>query len=96
VRLTFHPRVQRDLDEALEYYFGVREGLADDFWDEAMAAFDEIAKRSMRHHFDSCGMRRKNLQRFPYHVLYEILPGRVRIMVVRHDRRDPRFGLRRQ
>ncbi len=79
MRLTFHPRVQRDLDEALEYYFGVREGLADDFWDEVTEAFDEIAEYPMRQHVDSSGMRRKNLKRFPYHVLYEILPGRVRI-----------------
>jgi hypothetical protein len=49
-----------------------------------------------RFHFDPSGWRRANLEKFPYHLLfYEELDG-VRIMTLRHDRRNPRFGLRRK
>lgn len=96
MKLTYHPRVQDDLDEAVDYYLGIPADLADDFWDEVMNAFDEIAEHPTRHHFHASGLRRKNLEKFPYHILYEILPKRVRIVVIRHDRRNPSFGLRRQ
>lgn len=36
MKLTYHPRVQRDLDEAVEFYLGERADLADEFWDEVM------------------------------------------------------------
>ncbi len=49
-----------------------------------------------RYHFDPSGWRRAQLEKFPYHLLfYEELDG-VRIMALRHDRRNPRFGLRRK
>jgi hypothetical protein len=37
-----------------------------------------------------------NLQRFPYHFLFRIAGDVVRILVVRHHRRRPTVGIRRQ
>ena len=41
-------------------------------------------------------LRRVNLQRFPYHFLFRVAGDVVRILVVRHDRRLPTVGIRRQ
>jgi len=41
-------------------------------------------------------MRRANLTKFPYQILYEERPEGIKVMVVRHHRRSPRYGLRRQ
>ncbi len=57
---------------------------------------EEIRRFPTRHHLDASGLRRKNLKRFPFHILYEILSDLIRVMVIRHDRRNPEFGLRRQ
>ena len=42
------------------------------------------------------GLRRVNLQLFPYHFLFRIVGDVVRILVVRHHRRSPTLGLTRQ
>ena len=42
------------------------------------------------------GMRRANLKDFPYHFLFEEKPWGIKVTVVRHHRRNPRYGMRRQ
>ena len=96
MKLTYHPNVRRDLDEATQYYSQAGEKLANDFWSEITVALEEIRRFPTRHHFDASGLRRKNLKRFPYHILFEILADRIRVIVVRHDRRNPKFGVGRQ
>lgn len=40
--------------------------------------------------------RRVNLNKFPYHFLFEVIgESTVRIVVLKHNRRDPDFGLDR-
>jgi hypothetical protein len=46
-------------------------------------------------HFDQSGLRRCNLDRFPYHFLYDVRENYVRVWVLRYNGRDPKFGLRR-
>ena len=62
--------------------------------------FDEgveaIAAHPRRHHYDASGMRRYNLNKFPYHILFEERLDCIRIIVVRHDHRNPAYGLRRR
>ena len=41
-------------------------------------------------------VRRINFRRFPYHMLYQVVDeGDVKVLVVKHDRRNPDFGLDR-
>ena len=80
--LQFHPQVRRDATHAIRHYDSISDSLGDDSW----AKFDD----------NPSGWRRANLKRFPYHLLfYEELDG-AEIMALRHDRRDPHFGLRRK
>jgi toxin ParE1/3/4 len=96
VKVTYHPAVQRDINEALAYYKGISEDLADDFWNELLEAIEYSRLSPKSSHFADCGLRRKNMVRFPYHFLYEILDGRIRVVVVRHHKRSPSFGLKRK
>jgi len=48
-----------------------------------------------RFHVIKPGFHRANLKRFPYHFVYRELPGAIRVTLVRHHRRDPRFGMER-
>ena len=91
----FHRLVQKDLNEILDRYSEVSTQLADDFFAELKLGISKACENPRFYHFDSSGLRRCNLDRFPYHFLYDLRDGTVRIWVVRHDRRNPRFGLRR-
>lgn len=93
--IRFHPAVQRDINEAIRYYRDISDVLAEGFWEELRLHLDWIRENPDRFHFDESGLRRCNLERFPFHILYEVLPDRVRVQVIRHHARDPDFGRRR-
>lgn len=44
---------------------------------------------------DETGLRRRNLEKFSFHILFEELDDRIRIQVVRHHSRKPTFGTKR-
>jgi plasmid stabilization system protein ParE len=91
----FHRRDQSDLNEILGKYYSVSDRLGDDFFAEFTLALTKVCGNPRFFHFDACGLRRCNLHRFPYHFLYDISCESVRVWVVRHEHRDPGFGLRR-
>ncbi len=78
------------------YLENASDSVASQFWDELSLALEEIRTGSIRHHFDTSGLRRLNLVKFPYHILYQDLDDRLRVQVVRHNSRNPKFGTRRK
>lgn len=96
MNVVYHPAVQREVTGILRHYDRVSGVLGDAFWDELMAAVESILKHPDRYRMVVGPLRRKNLARFPYHVLYRVMPDRIRITVVRHHRRDPSFGMDRR
>ncbi|PWU20294.1 MAG: type II toxin-antitoxin system RelE/ParE family toxin [Verrucomicrobia bacterium] len=70
--------------------------LADDFCRELRGFMQAAAQQPGRYHFFKGDLRRVNLKRFPYHFLYRVVGDCVRILVVRHHRRHPGYGLRRK
>jgi plasmid stabilization system protein ParE len=95
VQARFHRRVQHDLNEIIGKYDEISELLAEDFLAEFQAGVRKALLNPRFFHFDACGLRRCNLTRFPYHFLYDIQMGMIRVWVLRHDHRDPRFGTKR-
>ncbi|MBE7502104.1 MAG: type II toxin-antitoxin system RelE/ParE family toxin [Verrucomicrobiales bacterium] len=53
------------------------------------------AANPLRFHPVAHGFRRANLKRFPFHVLYEVGTDTVRVLLVRHHKRHPDYGLPR-
>jgi plasmid stabilization system protein ParE len=96
VEITFHPLVQRDLIEALSYYNGISANLADEFDHEVRFVLTQLIVNPLRFHVVDEGVRRANLRRFPYHILYEIRAEKLRVMHIRHDKRNPDYGRRRE
>ena len=97
MKLHYHRLVQREVNEAVGWYEGCRDGLGDDFFLKLKAALDAILANPESHGFwlSSKTVRRAKLKRFPYAVLYEIRPGKIRILCVRHDKRHPGYGMSR-
>lgn len=94
--LIFHPRIQNDLLEILDYYDRRSRIAGDRFFDEFNSAVAEIEGFPTRHRSVDSVRRRFNLRRFPYHIIYEIHGQEVRITVLRHHKRRPSYGLRRR
>ncbi|MQP68669.1 type II toxin-antitoxin system RelE/ParE family toxin [Niveispirillum sp. SYP-B3756] len=93
VRLT--PPAEADLEEALTWYGGIREGLAAHFLDEFERLLERL--RDNPHQFPPVrrDIRRAGFRRFPYGLVFRVLAGEVEIVACFHDRRDPRHWSRR-
>jgi plasmid stabilization system protein ParE len=95
--LIFHRLVQKDLRAVLQYYEEEGgTGLADRFFAELDALNGEIEREPQRFHPAAHGLRRANLTRFPYHLLFREVTAGVRVLVLRHHKRHPRFGSERK
>jgi plasmid stabilization system protein ParE len=83
--------------EIMDYYedAGGQE-LADEFYEELWSCINKAVDSPEGYAIRERDIRRVNLERFPFHFLYRIVDDRVRILVVRHHRRRPSFGLHRR
>ena len=97
MRLVLHPKVHSDVHTVMEYYERVASPeLADDFYSELRRFMLEAVERPESFSIRERDLRRVNPHRFPYHFLFRIVGDAVRILVVRHHRRHPAAGIRRQ
>lgn len=70
--------------------------IATEFYDEFRRCRRIISERPRTYPVVRDGIRRINFHRFPYHILYQIADETsVRVLALKHDRRDPDFGLDR-
>lgn len=95
--VIFHRLVQKDLRAVLRYY--EEEGgplLADRFFAELERLVGQIASEPRKFHHSAEGLRRANMPRFPYHFLFREGAAGVRVLVLRHHKRHPRFGVDRK
>jgi len=97
MKLVYHRLAVRDVRQILDHYESeAGSHLADRFFNDLLAT---IAKAlGTPRHFPPLGevMRRANLQDFPYHFLYEENPWGIKVVEVRHHRRNPAYGMRRR
>lgn len=97
MKLHFHRAVQSDLRLALEYFD--QEGgskLGDSFFAEVQAVRGRIAANPTRFGFFRDDIRRARLRVFRYHFLFRMVRDEVRVLVLRHNRRHPEFGISRR
>ena len=96
MRVGYHSAVQKEVNRALRRYDEISRRLGDSFWEELNKTIATAADRPERFHPVLGDLRRANLKRFPYHVLYRVLPDRIRVVAVRHHKQHPRTGMGRR
>ena len=92
----FHHRLHVDLREILDHYkneSGAR--LADEFNEELQNRVNTARDNPTFFPHYRSDIRRAILKRFPYHFLYEIRTTSVWIFVLRHNKRNPDYGMKR-
>lgn len=97
MKVELNSSVYSDLLEIMEYY---DESAGVDIAAEFYAEFRQYAKAAATRPYSfamhSEGLRRVSLNRFPHHFLFRIVnDASIRILVVKHNRREPLFGLDR-
>lgn len=87
----FVPGAERGLNECAERYESERPGLGARFVREALRSVGLAASspRAGRRVRGGEGLRRWNLERFPYSFLYAEEPGGIVVVAVVHHRRRP-------
>lgn len=94
--LQIHPLAEAELAETAWFYEARLAGLGGAFLVEVGRCFDRA------HHSPESGapcfgrFRRLLVRRFPYAVVYEVMPHAVLIIAVAHQRRKPGYWRRRR
>lgn len=97
MRIEFHKLVASDISRIMDYYEDVAGAqLADEFYEELRAFFQNAAKSPESYAIRERDLRRVNLERFPYHFLFRVAGDAVRILVIRHHSRRPSLGTHRR
>jgi len=97
MKIDYHPLTISDLNSAIEYYNRKRAGLGDEFRSDVYTAIARVRVNPSSYAMLDHGIRRCFVHRFPYSVLFRLMNGEaIRILVIRHHRRHPKFGLGRR
>jgi plasmid stabilization system protein ParE len=97
MRVEYHPLTTSDLNNAIAYYNRQQEGLGDELRTEIYASIERAVSSPARFSIVSKGIRRCLVHRFPYAILFRaVSEDTLRVLVIRHHRRHPSFGLQRR
>ena len=95
--VDYHPLTVSDLNRAVSYYNRQRPGLGDQFRVEVYAVIDLVRSNPFQFPVVERDIRRGFVHRFPYAVLFRVVNDEtIRVLVIRHHRRHPSFGLTRR
>jgi plasmid stabilization system protein ParE len=94
-RVVIRPEVERDVDEAANWYESKQAGLGAEFVEEVIQVWDALAENPL---LNARRHSRKNIrwrypERFPYRIIYEVVEAEQVVIVAavihaaRHDRR---------
>lgn len=96
MRIIRHPKLAEDIRAAAKHYGEISDRIRSSFWKELDSALASVQRNPRSHHYDSCGLRRINFQKFPYHLLFEVENDEIYLVVLRHDKRIPSYGIDRR
>jgi len=99
VNVRFLEVAQQELDEAVQYYNEEAAGLGDLFVVEVLSAIDRVRRFPDGWHPLGAQVRRCQLRRFPYGLIYHVEDEGIVVLAVAHLHRRPDYWqerLRRQ
>lgn len=91
MQVLFLQPAQYELDEAVDYYNAQMPNLGDGFLIEILAALDRISLWPDAWHEISRNIRRCQLKRFPYGVVYAVEDDVILVIAISHLHRRPAY-----
>ena len=95
IRIVLSPEAEADALDAFRFYEARRDGLGERFRDHLGLALARLQLNPEEAPVVYRNLRRKLVQRFPFMVLYQILPGILYVVAVMHAKQDPAIWKRR-
>jgi plasmid stabilization system protein ParE len=86
--LRRHPLVRADLAEAFNWYEDQQAGLGAEFASDFLSHYRRLLRDAHLYAIRFAGVRRLNLDRFPYGIFYTIRGSEVWLLAVLHASRD--------
>lgn len=97
MRVEYHPALEKELLEIVEYYNQCTQGFGFEFLNEFERQILTIAAMPMQWRVVDADIRRVLMKRFPYVIYFRILDNDVvRVTVVKHQHRHPAHELGRK
>src|SRR5258706_15558459 len=97
MKVEYHPAIEAELRAIQDHYEERSPGLGKAFIDEFERQVLQLAARPERWMVITEDLRRCLMRRFPYIIYFRCVdPERVRITVVKHQRRHPDYGRERK
>ena len=97
MKVEYHPSTITDLNRAVDFYQRQRIGLGDELRDEIYQTIARIAENPLIYCPITGQIRRCFVHRFPFSILYRVFGDDVlRVLVIRHHRQHPHFGMGRE
>jgi len=91
LRIRFLIPARRELKDAIGYYNAQRPRLGDEFRDEAWDTIQRIRKFPEAWHPLSSEIRRCQMNRFPYGLIYVASEAEILVIAVAHLHRAPEY-----
>ena len=91
MKIRFLPPARRELKEAVRYYNAQRVRLGEEFRDEVWETIQRIDRFPEAWHPLSVSIRRCQMNRFPYGLIYELSENGILIIAVAHLHRAPEY-----
>ncbi len=88
-RFSFHPIAEQELNEAAAYYEAESHGLGSAFLKEVEKAVQQVLNYPESAPLLSRLVRKKVVRRFPYNVMYSVIPTGIRILAIANQKRRP-------
>ena len=95
MKYTFVASARAELREAVDFYNRRQSRLGEEFFEEVEETISRILQRPTSWKRLAENIYRCRLERFPYFLIYERKPDRIRIVAVAHFRRRPNYWRRR-
>ncbi len=93
--LIFHKAAREELKEATEYYEGRREGLGEEFAEEAKNALARVQSHPEAWTLLAEGVQCCRLKRFPYGAIYTLRGDDIYVVAIMDLRRKPGYWANR-
>ena len=94
-RVRFHPLADEELVEAIDWYLARSGRAAAGFAREIDHAIQRIGEAPSRYPVTRFSRRRFVLMKYPFDLVYRILPTEVEIIAVAHHARRPGYWRKR-
>jgi hypothetical protein len=91
LKIRFLLPARRELNEAVRYYNVQRPQLGDDFRDEAWETLHRIRNFPLAWHPLGSAIRRCQMRRFPYGIIYQPSDTEIVVIAVAHLHQEPEY-----